>query len=489
MGQVKSRRSGLTKSTPNDDPACIINILIDDVLFKIFSLLTISEKLTASRTCKRWHSLIKDPHVWQTVDFWNGYNLDSPYQSEQDEAKYIKQLTNTTMRILQSYTDSSLRVVYLRASNRAVMRYLTKKCPNLQTLSFLSPDQHTPYSCNKDIIKYFPKIDFALPLQLEKLQLSFVANRNCTYDDDYPTRELRMVSIRQFRDTVIPRILQCQNLRHLTLYKCNEISPEDVEILTSGLPKLQELCLLYFTTSSFATRDHAQPAVLEEILRIIVDNLPDLTSLHIITAKYYMLNELTYVAGAYSIDNILQELCNRHKFTDLHVTEALFNPVSFATMTQALPNMTELGLYDCNCVTDEIMKIIARDLSNLEILLLNDSGPYTDIGLKALQYHPSLQSLTIFKERRQPRHSDRQILSTEVIFETLMSLPKLKEAKLLKWGCRVTHDIIFQRYLNELRAIKPHVRICTQQYRYHGPVSCGNSLHGEDMRKQTFFPY
>ncbi|XP_072021425.1 uncharacterized protein [Amphiura filiformis] len=390
MGQVKSRRSGLTISTTKYDPACIINILIDDVLFKIFSLLTISEKLTASRTCKRWHSLIKDPDVWRTVDFWNGYNLDSPRQSEDHEAKYIKQLANTTMRILQSYTDSSLRVVYLRASSWTIMRYLTNMCPNLQTLSFLSPDQHIPYSCNKDIIKYFSKTNFALPLKLEKLQLSFVANRNCTYDDAYPSREFWIVSIIQFRDTLIPKILQCQNLRHLTLYKCNEISPEDVEILTSGLPKLQEICLLYFTTSSLDTRlrgnAQGQAAVVEEILRIIVNNLLDLTSLHIITAKYYSYTgpNTWYIADRYDIDNILQELCNRHMFTDLHITEALFNPVSFATMTQALPNMTELGLYDCNCVTDEIMKTIARDLSNLEILLLNDSGPYTDIGLKAL---------------------------------------------------------------------------------------------------------
>ncbi|XP_072043374.1 uncharacterized protein [Amphiura filiformis] len=485
MGQVKSRRSGLTKSTVIYDSACIIDILVDDILLKIFSLLTISEKLTASRTCKRWHSLIKEPHMWQTVDFWNGFNLDSPYQSEHDEAKYIAKLANTTMRFLQSYTDSSLRVVYLRASNWTVMRYLTNKCPNLQTLSFLSPDQHIPYSCNKDMIKYFSKTNFALPLQLEKLQLSFVANINCTFDDNYPPKEFWTISIIQFRVIVIPRILQCQNLRHLTLYKCNEISPEDVEILTSGLPKLQEICLLHFTTSSLVTRDHAQAAVVEEILRIIVNNLQDLTSLHIITAKYYRCARPMYVADEYSIDNILQELCNRQKFTDLHVTEALFSPVSFATMTQALPNMTELGLYACSCVTDEIMKTIARDLSNLKMLLLNDSGPYTDTGLKALQYHPSLQSLTIFKE---PRQIDRPKLSTEAIFKTLVSLPKLKQANLLKCGYSY-HDNNFQRYLDELHAIKPHIRICTQQWRRHLPcVSCGNSFYGNDMRKYTFFP-
>ncbi|XP_072021454.1 F-box/LRR-repeat protein 12-like [Amphiura filiformis] len=336
MGQVKSRRSGLTKSTTIDEPVCIINLLlVDDVLLKIFSLLTISEKLAASRTCKRWHSLIKEPYLWQTVDFWNGHNPDSPRQSKHDEAKYIKKLANTTMRILQSYTGSSLRVVYLRASNWAVMRYLTNKCPNLQTLSFLSPDLHTPYSCNKDMIKYFSKTNFALPLQLEKLQLSFVVNRN--------------------RDIVIPSIIQCQNLRHLTLYKCNEISPEDVQMLTSGLPKLQEIRLLHLTT-----RGRAQAAVVKKILRIIVNNLPDLTSLHMITEPKYHYRTHMYVAdkagidnilhefkNEYSIDSILQELSDRYKFTDLHVTEALFNPVSFATMTQALPNMTELGLYDC----------------------------------------------------------------------------------------------------------------------------------------------
>ncbi|XP_072021408.1 uncharacterized protein [Amphiura filiformis] len=479
MGQVKSRRSGLTKSKANadeksnydktgiatkDDPACIIDILVDDVLLKIFSLLTVFEKVTVSRTCKRWHSLIREPHLWQTVDFWNGCNLHPPWQSQQDEADYTKKLANTTMRILQSYTDSSLRVVYLRASNWAIMRYLINKCPNLKTLSFLSPDQHTPSTCNNVIIRYFSKIRFSLPLQLEKLQLSFVADRK--YErSGYIPKEFWIVSIRQFRNTVMPRILQCQNLRHLTLYKCNKISPEDVEILTSGLPKLQEICLLYFIN-----------AALEEILSIIVNNLQDLTSLHIITSQY--LNNDGAVE--YCINNILHELSHRRKFKDLHVTEAIFNPVSFATMTQALPNMTELGLYDCNCVTDEIMTIIARDLSNLRILLLNESGPYTDIGLKALQYHPSLQSLTICKE---PRH--RPKLSTVVIFETLLSLPKLKEAKLLLRR-KSDQDIIFQPYLDELRAVKPHVRIFTQQQFVLG--FCSTMYVGMDMRKFIFFP-
>ncbi|XP_072021456.1 F-box/LRR-repeat protein 12-like [Amphiura filiformis] len=352
MGQVKSRRGGLTRSKANadeklnydktgtttkDSPACIIDVLVDDVLLKIFSFLTIFEKLTASRTCKRWHSLIKEPHLWQTVDFWNGYNLDSPCQSEHDEAKYIKKLANTTMRILQSYKDSSLRVVYLRASNLAVIRYLTNKCPNLQTLSFLSPDQHIPYSCNKDMIKYFSKTNFALPLQLEKLQLSFVANKKCTYEDFRRPKEFWIVSIIQFRDTFIPRILQCQHLRHLTLYKCNEISPEDVEILTSGLPKLQEIGLLHFIS-----------AALEKILSIIVKNLPDLTSLHIITSMCVQDGEVV----EYGMNNILHELSNRRKFKDLHVTGTLFTPESFGTMTHELPNMTELGLYACGCVTD-----------------------------------------------------------------------------------------------------------------------------------------
>ncbi|XP_072021430.1 S-phase kinase-associated protein 2-like [Amphiura filiformis] len=177
MGQVKSRRSGLAKSKANADeksnydktetatnynPACIIDILVDDVLLKIFSFLTIFETITASRTCKRWHSLIREPHLWQTIDFWNGYNLHSPWQSEQDEANYTKKLANTTMRFLQFYTDSSLRVVYLRASNWAVMRHLINKCPNLQTLSFLSPDQHTPSTCSKDI---YSCIDFTFNME------------------------------------------------------------------------------------------------------------------------------------------------------------------------------------------------------------------------------------------------------------------------------------------------------------------------------------
>ncbi|XP_072021394.1 uncharacterized protein [Amphiura filiformis] len=482
MGQIKSRRSGLTKSLTKDDPACIINILIDDVLLKIFSFLIISEKLTASRTCKRWHCLIKEPHLWQTVDLWNDCNWYPPPHPTKD--KQTDKSVNTTLRFLQSYTDSSLRVVYLRASNWALMRYLTTKCPNLQTLSFLSPDQHPLYYCNKDIIKYFSKTNFALPSKLKKLQLSFVARYsgyvNCVHDE---FSEFQIFSIIQFRDIVIPGILQCQNLRHLTLYKCYHISQEDVEMLTSGLPKLQEICLLHFTTSFSVRRGYGQAAVLEEILQKIINNLRDLTSRHYITAKYVADEH----AEEYSMDDILQELSHRQMLKHLHVTEAFFNPESFATMTQALGNMTELGLCACNCVTDDIMKIIARDLSNLKVLLLNDSIPYTDIGLKALKYHSTLQSLTIFQEPIYHSYTHiAPILSTEAIFETLLSLPKLKQAKLLYSRRQDQDKIIFHRYLDEFRTINPHVRICSK-YEFQMLPNPSMVTIDVNLRKRIFF--
>ncbi|XP_072036119.1 F-box/LRR-repeat protein 12-like isoform X2 [Amphiura filiformis] len=456
MGQVKSRRRGLTKSKANaddksnfdktgkktkDHPACINDILVDDVLLKIFSFLTVFEKLTVSRTCKRWHNLIKESHLWQTVDFWNSSTLLKDSRSWDIPKEGIDVDAKSALRILQSYTDSLLKRVYLRASNLAVMRYLSNNCPNLQTLSLLSSEQHIPY-CDVDINGYFSESNFALPLTLEQLQLSFSAVTLGLSESS----EFKMLTMMQFKHTVLPNIIKCQHLRHITLKMCNGISVEDVEILTSGLPKLQEIWMLTFATYPDTTE------TLEEILRRIVHNLPDLTSLRFMPVNRSFSGYGDY-PPSYNIDNLLQDLSKRSHLRELRVRDAMFNPEAFAAMTRAQEKMEELVLWNCDCVTDEIMKIIARDLPSLKILELPFSRPYTDRGLKALNHHPSLHTLNVFRSMLDVSF---QALSTEVIFDTLLTLPNLEQAGGLHWQ---SIDADFPQFVEKLRVTKPNIRI------------------------------
>ncbi|XP_072021431.1 uncharacterized protein [Amphiura filiformis] len=323
------------------------------------------------------------------------------------------------------------------------MRYLSNNCPNLQTLSLLSSEQHIPY-CDVDINGYFSESNFALPLTLEQLQLSFSAVTLGLSESS----EFKMLTMMQFKHTVLPNIIKCQHLRHITLKMCNGISEEDVEILTSGLPKLQEIWMLTFATYSDTTK------TLEEILRRIVHNLPDLTSLRFMPVNRSFSD---YRYGdyplSYNIDTILQDLSKRSDLRELRVRDAMFNPEAFAAMTRAQEKMEELVLWNCNCVTDEIMKIIAKDLPSLKILELPFSRPYTDRGLKALTHHPSLHTLNVFRSMLDVSF---QALSTEVIFDTLLTLPNLEQAGGLH---RQSIDADFPQFVEKLRVTKPNIRI------------------------------
>ncbi len=371
------------------------------------------------------------------VDFWNnGPSTENPNEPV-IQIRVVAAIAE--LRILQLYTNSLLKRVYLRSSNLALMRYLTNNCSSLQTLSFLSSEQNIPH-CDADIVQFFTESNFALPSTLTELQLSFQAVSIVSGE----TREI--LSLNQFRHVVLPSIIHCQSLRHVTLKMCNGIRQDDVDMLTAGLPNLQEIWLITFTTYPDTCE------TLEDILQRIVHNLPHLSSLRFMPVNRSFTGYSDY-PPSYNIDRLLQDLSNRSQFRELRVRDATFSPEAFTTMTRALDKMEELVLWNCNCVTDDIMKIIARDLPSLKILELPFSRPYTDKGLKALKHHPSLTALNIFRSMLDVSF---EALSTKAIFETLMTLPKLTQAGGLHWQSR---DVDFQQHLEQLHAIKPYVRI------------------------------
>ena len=304
-------------------------------------------------------------------------------------------------------------------------------------------------SCDNDIVDFFEDANFVLPHSLEQLQLSFNAKELESCKSCNPTGEqtqFTMISMIQFKQTVLPTLLQCQTLRHLTLKMCNGLSEEDIERLTSGLPNLQEIWLLTFTSYPDTT------TTLQEILRRIACNLQKLTSLRFMPVNRSFSGYSDY-PPSYCIDDLLQDLSQRKHLRELRVRDAMFSPEAFLIMTRALNGLEELVLWNCNCVTDAIMQIIARDLPSLKVLELPFSRPYTDKGLKALKHHPSLQTLNVFRSMLDVSF---EALSSEAIFETLTTLPHLEEVGGLHWQSR---DADFQTYLEKLRQKKPNIRI------------------------------
>ena len=225
------------------------------------------------------------------------------------------------------------------------------------------------------------------------------------------------------------------------------LSDDDIELLTTSLPHLKELWLLNCTIFPVTT------TALQGILDQIVHNLTDLTSLRFMPVNRSLSGYSDY-PPSYSIEAFLQDICQRPNMRELRIRDAMFFPEAFTAMTRALgERLEELVLWNCTCVTDDIMSIIARDLPNLKVLELPFSRPYTDKGLKALKHHPSLRTLNVFRSMLDVSF---EVLSSEAIFETLMTLPNLEEVGGLHWqSC----DVEFSSYLEKLRAIKPNIRV------------------------------
>ena len=318
-----------------------------------------------------------------------------------------------------------------------IMRYVTQNHPNLQTLSFLSPTQDSfgPH-CTSDFAKYFKEGNFVLPANtLTQLQLAFGVV-------EYTNRQVR---IEPFRSIPLDRhifesISQCTKLQHLTLNMCNELSEDDVNILTSGLSNLQEIRLQLFYPNPDAD--------LQEILRLIARNLKHLKSLRFTPGRWSN-NYKNYPRPTYSIDSFLQDFTQPRNITQLHFCEANFSPNAFAIMAKSLRTLEELVLRNSNSLTDDIMKLIASHFSSLKVLGLPFSLPYTDYGLRELQNHSSLEVLNVLRQRS-------QLLSKEAIFETSMTLPKLRELRGLRYQ---PQDAELRSYVERLRAQKPNIKI------------------------------
>ncbi|XP_072021417.1 F-box and leucine-rich repeat protein 13-like [Amphiura filiformis] len=453
MGQVKSRRRGLTKSKANtdeksnydktgkktkDNPACINDILVDDVLLKIFSFLTVFEKLTVSRACKRWNTLMKEPQLWHKIDFHRERRNDEYSIEEGTEER-------CTLAALKTYARF-LKRVYLHVVTIDILHYVTNNCPHLQTLSIMPSGPYQQmvmwYLCKRgeENCEFIRGPSFVLPSTLRKLQLSFSMIDPRLVEDPFECNDIAQ--------RVLNTVSHCDNLYHLTLMECAQLHMLLVP-LARGVPNLRELWLLKFTTDPSDSNTNFQ-----EILCQIVRSLKDLKSLRFIPRFRQIAYIPAIIIGPsiYVINDILcKQLGQLRDLKDFGIGDVRFSLESFIILTSTLIHLEELTLRNCDCVTDEILSFIAKDLPCLKMLDLTGSRPYTDKGLIPLQYHPSLQIIKFY------RPSDIPFQSYAGLFETFVTLPKLEQVKGL--GAINVCNADIRTYFEQLLSMKPNVKL------------------------------
>ena len=407
---------------------------------------------------------MKEPVLWQTVDFWTGGGFRAKEHFMTWQALQFPLDANLALKVLKIYPKSVLRRVYIRVANLKILRYLTRNCPNLKTLSFVSQLQDLPL-LDEDALTFFQNGNFVLPESLKEFQLSSEVMRRYKDDHDSGRQMARGNVYIHMTQEVINVMIQCQNLRHLSIANCKPLSGEQMDSLTAGLPNLQELWLLYlYDFAALGVYDESTGNFEDSPIHI-ARNLPNLTSLRFVPFNH----GVRPAPPSNTIDEALQELSQRSNLRELHLGDVDFTPRAFTNMTEKLDSLEELVLVYCTCVTDEILEIVAKNLPGLKVLglplglALNHgtswrNTTYTGRGLKALTNHPSLRSVSFYRLRGDNDRYDIKFPSEAVVdlFDMLMSLPKLQIVRGL--GCFKFVGKLFEKYWAQLFEVKPHVQ-------------------------------
>ena len=210
------------------------------------------------RTCKRWNKLIKEPLLWQTVNFWEGTNrrIDDHLTVFRHAANFPLN-AKLALQVLQIYPKTFLKRVYLHVINLEILHYLTRYCTSLTTLSFfytssnkLARAQGLPTFVNDDLTFHRHvrgadfDLEFSFPASILELQLTF--EFRYLPDKNHRRRDQR----RRFYLTpmLLHNIIRCYNLRHLTLAYCRIDDKQEVDILI--IETLRFFCVRTHETST-----------------------------------------------------------------------------------------------------------------------------------------------------------------------------------------------------------------------------------------------
>ena len=321
------------------------------------------------RVCKRWNRIVQDSRLWTSINFWQtSPQLHNPWTNEEH-----------SLQLLKTYANSGLRRIHLRVITQDVLLFLRHNCPNIKVFSFWPPSWPLKLGLDSKCrpVPYFSKTlenklidNLQVSKTAVKVQLIFMGVESSEGE-----------SFIEFEDDdlmhgVIGQLSCCRQLRHVTLAHCDGITTEGLVTLTESVPQLEEFWLLHFKHRP-TKKDNPS-----NMLRCIANNLTKLKSFRFITAQLDVnFDEFFRTVAKHGV---LQQLwIGRGPYT--------FSEAAFTELCHNLPNLDQLVLESCNCVTDGVIECIGKNLRKLKLLNLLASEPYSYESITHLQNHPTLR--------------------------------------------------------------------------------------------------
>ncbi|XP_045193888.2 dynein regulatory complex subunit 6-like [Mercenaria mercenaria] len=320
------------QSQVNPDTPSMIDSLFDDVLLRIFSLLSWKERIGVERVCWRWKHLVQ--RTWASEKHLHFQNI---------------------FRQFQGLTDEKLNSVLLRCGQY------------LESLDLsASPRLLTDFTM--DIIgKYCPEIK---ELDLSAITVTDVSLRNL--------------------------VSRCTNLHKVKLKRCLHVSDKGVNtILTSGQP-LSHLDLTdvsQLTGKCFKTLQCDLDS-LKNLVLINCCKVND-SSFNNLVCHSRNLEEL-YINNCRGLSGVaLREICqNCSHLRVFHAAGVKFDTDALEGLKK-LSILEELNLSLCQMVTDVVLVSVSEHCKRLRYIDVSGCHAVTDLGVKSLSQLSQLNSINI----------------------------------------------------------------------------------------------
>ena len=334
------------------------------------------------RVCQKWKYLLQHPSVWRVIDFTQlNHYLKPMYYTDKQAA---------VLHFLQQYAGLSTKQVRLQnfASND-ILKFLNSNCSQLEGIVLFLHAGHTDVNLAL-LSDNLTSIDLRLPISGGNgTPVGKFAEKQFKY-----LLHLNLHGV-QITDVLCTSLGHSRSLRYLMLYHCvfQHQCGSTFASLISNLTQLNKLVLAYCWFASIHQ--------LEEILLNIAD---DCCKLETFDFRFPYVpggsgdpHEVSYhEIASLNFDNFLGTSVQMDCLCSMSLSGVSnISSSSFAEFVQHHSGIQTLELSSCRDVDDDFLYSIATSLTKLKSFQLRWCDSVTNIGLKYLAHHGSLQKLSI----------------------------------------------------------------------------------------------
>ena len=369
--------------------------------------------------------MVADPSLWKSIDLWRLIRRSSTHKGGYWT---FPRKTSLVQSFLTRYTSGSLKELRIHVVvNGKIQNLLKDQCHNLQSLDIVINANDMDFSC--------------LPIKLKHLTLAFTCNtkwQNLPSGDIPSNMHLQSLCLRYAKITYdfCSSLIHSDVIKKLRFDGCTwQVLPSEFRILSDRFSSLKAF---YLISCHFPSPSCIYGIIHQMSSKCRQLNTFELNQPFIIGYQRDGLN--------HRLDGILESIGNwRTELDTLRISAAGGLSLNgLATITSVMHhNLKELSLTSCADVTNDFLKLISVNLSNLLFLNMSGCRRVTDVGLRYLCHHGSIRELHI---------NGCSCLSEDCILATIKTMAELRVLTLPGWrGYNVCADLV--------QALRPRVKV------------------------------